>query len=89
MSLPDLNFLFEVSVRSLQEVELAALNRSANLSKAVKHELDLWVEKEAEAMLARWFLDNREALLQAALKRIELRPKKVELLESSKEKKLA
>lgn len=89
MSLPDLNFLFEVSVRSLQEVELAALNRSANLSKAVKQELDLWVEKEAEAMLARWFLDNREALLQAALKRIELRPKKVELLESSKEKKLA
>ncbi|GAC1632816.1 MAG: hypothetical protein NVS9B14_06530 [Candidatus Acidiferrum sp.] len=52
---------------SLQDLELAALNRSANLSRALKRELDSWVEQTAAAMLARWMIENREALLDRGL----------------------
>jgi hypothetical protein len=87
MPLPPLEFLFEASAMSLQDLELAALNRSANLSKVLKHELDLWVEQMAAAMIARWMMDNREALLRGSS--VEIKPKKVEFLEAREEKKSA
>lgn len=64
-ALPPLDFLLEASTMSLQDLELAALNRSANLGKTVKSELEQWIEQCAAAMLARWMIENREALLAA------------------------
>lgn len=65
MPLPPLSFLLDASHTSLQDLELASLNRSANLGKSIKRELDDWIEQSAAAMVARWMLDNREALLSA------------------------
>lgn len=64
-ALPPLSFLLEASQTSLQDLELASLNRSANLGKAVKSELQMWIEQCAAAMLARWMIENRETLLEA------------------------
>lgn len=58
-----LSFLMEASHSSLQDLELAALNRSANLGKAVRSELEQWIAQCATAMLARWMIENREHLL--------------------------
>jgi hypothetical protein len=66
-ALPPLDFLLEASLISLQDLELAALNRSANLGKAVKSDLEQWIEQCAAAMLARWMIENREALLSAGV----------------------
>lgn len=87
MALPPLEFLLDASKMSLQELELSALNRSANLSKILKIELDTWIEQMAVAMIARWMLDNREALL--SWQQIEIKPKKVEFLGTGEEKKTA
>ncbi len=87
MDLPPLEFLLEASGISLQDLELAALNRSANLSKVLKHELDLWVEQVAAAMLARWMMDNREALLSR--REVEIKPQKVEFFDVREGKKSA
>lgn len=71
----------------MQDLELAALNRSANLSKVVKHELDLWVEQAAIAMVARWMLENRDKLLEG--RTIEVKPKKADFFAVREEKKSA
>ena len=63
-ALPPIDFLLEASLISLQDLELAALNRRANLSRAILSELDQWVEQSATAMLARWMIEKREELLQ-------------------------
>jgi hypothetical protein len=87
MALPPLEFLLEASGLSLQDLELAALNRSANLSKVLKHELDLWIEQMAAAMIARWIMENREALLRG--NSVEIKPKKVEFFDAREGKKSA
>jgi hypothetical protein len=56
-------FLLDSSRSSLQDLQLAALARSANLAKAVKSEIDQWVEQLAVAMLARWMMEHRETLI--------------------------
>lgn len=89
MSLPPIEFLFDASVRTLQDLRLASHNHSANLSKAVRAELEAWVEREATALLAEWLLTNREGILREAALRLGARPKKVELLESAEAKKQA
>lgn len=89
MSLPPIEFLFEASTQTLQDFELAALNHAANLSKAIRSELDMYVEKTAEALLTRWIKENRSALLREAAKRIELKPKKTELFASEEDRKSA
>ena len=71
----------------MQDLELAALNRSANLSKVVKHELDLWIEQAAIAMVARWMIENRDKLLEG--RTIEVKPKKAEFFAVREEKKSA
>lgn len=76
MALPDIEFLLESSMRSLEDLELSARNRSANLSKAVRAELDAWIEQQAAAMLVRWMIEHRDALVFP-----EIKPKRVELLE--------
>lgn len=63
--LPPLSFLLDASRACLQDLELASLNRSANLGKAVRSELEQWIAQCATAMLARWMIENRETLLSA------------------------
>lgn len=63
MSLPPLNFLFEASKRSLQDAELAELDRSNSFAKAIRVEHDAWVESLAKAEIYRWFLEHREEIL--------------------------
>lgn len=64
-AMPPLSFLLEASMGSLQDLELAALNRSSNLGKAAKEEIQQWIEQSAVAMLARWMMSNRDALREA------------------------
>lgn len=61
-----LSFLLDASRSCLQDLELASLNRSANLGKAVRSELEQWITQCATAMLARWLIDNRDTLLSRA-----------------------
>lgn len=63
--LPPIDFLLEASQTSLQDLELASLNRSANLARAVRSEIEQWIEQSAAAMVARWMIENREKLLAA------------------------
>jgi hypothetical protein len=79
-----LDFLREASPRSLQDLELAAQNRGANLSKAIRAELEAWVEQVATAMLARWFIENRDRLETAGAA-----PKKADFLELQKRERSA
>src|SRR5437588_12650803 len=72
-SFPPLSFLLGASTNSLEDLELAALNRRANLAKAVRYELEQWIEQSAAVMVARWMVENREALM-GGTPAIEARP---------------
>lgn len=87
MAIPPVEFLFDVSASMLQDLELASRNRSANLSKALKAEIDLWIEEMAIALLARWMRENREALL--GMTTIEIKPKSVDFFATGEGKKSA
>lgn len=87
MSIPPVDFLLNASPRSLQDLELASRNRASNLAKALKVELDDWIEQEATALLARWMLTNRETLLGGKV--IGAGPHKADLLLDKPESKSA
>ena len=72
--LPTLEFLLDASDKSLQDLELSALNRASNLGKGIKEEMFAWAEQYAAAMLARWMLENREGILAAARREVSLPP---------------
>lgn len=61
-----IEFLLEASLMSLQDLELASLNRSDKLGKQVRIMLEEWIEQKAAAELARWMIENRDKLLGAA-----------------------
>lgn len=65
--MPPLSFLLDASKQSLQDLELAALSRSANLGRATREEIQQWIEQCALAMIARWMIENREKLLQTVI----------------------
>ncbi len=84
MPLPQLDFLFDASKRSLEDAELAELNRSNNFAKAIRVEHDAWIESLACALLYRWFMDNREQILSH--REVGAPPKKAtKLFENRKE----
>jgi hypothetical protein len=76
--LPQLDFLFDASKRSLEDAELAELNRSNNFAKAMRVELDAWIESAACAMVVRWMMDNREQILSR--REVAIPPKKIRKL---------
>lgn len=86
MPLLPLDFLMEASARSLQDCELASRNRSANLSKIIRRELEAWIEQEAAAMLAQWIRENREAIIRYAATTVEMEPKKIDFLKRDERK---
>lgn len=63
---PPIEYLLHASFITLQDLELAALNRSSNLRKVVHRDLDVWIEHQVTAIVVRWFMENREELRQFA-----------------------
>jgi hypothetical protein len=57
---PPWEFLLSASRNSLQSYELSRLSHAANLRKEIGALLDLWMEKNSAAMLARWLMEQRE-----------------------------
>lgn len=62
---PPWEFLLSASRNSLQSYELSRLSHAANLRKEIGALLDLWVEENSAAMLARWLMEQRERPPQA------------------------
>ena len=57
---PPWKFLLSASRNSLQSYELSRLSHAANLRKEIGALLDLWMEENSAAMLARWLMEQRE-----------------------------
>ncbi len=57
---PPWEFLLSASRTSLQNYELSRLSHAANLRKEIGALLDLWMEENSAAMLARWLMAQRE-----------------------------
>jgi hypothetical protein len=64
---PPIDYLHSASRSSLQSFELARLNHAANLRREIAVLIDQWLEETAEAMLARWMLDQPGSLRQPSL----------------------
>ncbi|SRR6266571_2429087 len=62
---PPWEFLLSASRNSLQSYELSRLNHAANLRKEIGALLDLWIEENSAAMLARWLMEQQERPQQA------------------------
>ena len=62
---PPWEFLLSASRNSLQSYELSRLSHAANLRKEISALLDLWIEENSAAMLARWLMEQRERPQQA------------------------
>jgi len=62
---PPWEFLLSASRNSLQSYELSRLSHAANLRKEIGALLDLWMEENSAAMLARWLMEQRERPPQA------------------------
>ncbi|MGB6546461.1 MAG: hypothetical protein WA871_12340 [Candidatus Acidiferrales bacterium] len=57
---PPWDYLRRASTASLQSFELSRLNHAANLRNEIAALMDQWLEETAQAMLARWLLENRD-----------------------------
>ena len=68
---PTLEYLLSCSKQSLQDLELASLNRAANRLKAAKLEYEEALREAEAAGVARWLIDNREELLVRARQTLE------------------
>ena len=62
---PPWKFLVSASRNSLQSYELSRLSHAANLRKEIGALLDLWLEENSAAMLARWLMEQRDHPRQA------------------------
>ena len=69
--LPSLEYLLECSEMSLRDLELAALDRAAQCKKRAKMELDESVAQQEAAGVARWLIDNRAGILDAARRTLD------------------
>src|SRR5437016_5299396 len=68
--MPDLDFLLKHSLMTLSELELTSLSRSSNALKRAKEEMEEAVAQREIAGVARWLLEHREDLLEAARRTI-------------------
>ncbi|HVB87489.1 MAG TPA: hypothetical protein VNK23_12585 [Candidatus Dormibacteraeota bacterium] len=59
-TLPD-GYLDVCSIEALESLELARLNKAANLRGEMKEVLSRWMEAEVDAKLARWMLEKRRS----------------------------
>jgi hypothetical protein len=63
---PPLEYLLSCSAKSLQELELCALNRSQQCLRAAKEEWEEALAQREMAGVARWFIEHRPYLLETA-----------------------
>ena len=70
-TLPSLEYLLECSKQSLADLELMALNLSANCLRVARAEWEQAVAQREVAGVARWLLENREEILATARRTIE------------------
>ena len=63
MALPPIEYLLDCSLKSLEDLELAALNRSQQCLKAARAEFEEACAQREAAGVARWLRENRETLL--------------------------
>jgi hypothetical protein len=72
--MPSLRYLLNCSRQSLYDLELAALNRSSNCLQVAKTEWQEAVAQREIAGVARWLIENRDALLQMTSRTVDVRP---------------
>jgi hypothetical protein len=70
-TLPPLEYLFACSEMSLQDLELASLDRGAQRLKAAKAEWNEAVSQFANAEVARYFRDHRGEIIDTARRTLE------------------
>ena len=71
MEFPPLDWLFDCSDTTLQDLELAALNRSSRHMKAAKADWTAAVHQMATAELAKYLREHREEILELGRKSLE------------------
>jgi hypothetical protein len=64
--------LFGYSRTTLQDLQIASLDRAARALKAAKHSWNEAVREEAIAAVAAYFLEHREGMLEAARRTVEV-----------------
>lgn len=69
--LPSLEYLLECSDNSLQDLELACLNRSQQCLRAARSEYEEAIAQREAAGVSRWLIENRRELLKQASLTIE------------------
>jgi hypothetical protein len=63
---PPWEFLLTASRNTLQSYELSRLGHAANLRKEISSLLDQWLDENANAMVARWLIEQRERTVLGA-----------------------
>ena len=63
---PPWEFLLTASRNTLQSYELSRLGHAANLRKEISSLLDQWLDENANAMVARWLIEQRERTVLAS-----------------------
>lgn len=71
MEMPPIEWLLDCSETTLQDLELAALNRSSRHLKAAKADWSAAVTQMATAELAKYLRKHRNEMLELARKSIE------------------
>ena len=56
---PPWDYLHDASISSLESYELTRLNHVANIRREMGALMEQWIEDSAQALLARWILDDR------------------------------
>jgi len=63
---PPWEFLLTASRNTLQSYELSRLGHASNLRKEIASLLDQWLDENANAMVARWLIEQRERTVRAS-----------------------
>jgi hypothetical protein len=63
---PPWEFLLTASRNTLQSYELSRLGHAANLRKEISSLLDQWLDENANAMVARWLIEQRQRTVLAS-----------------------
>ena len=63
---PPWEFLLTASRNTLQCYELSRLGHASNLRKEISSHLNQWLDENANAMVARWLIEERERTVRAA-----------------------
>lgn len=71
--LPKPELLFDFSHRTLQDLQIASLDRAARSLKAAKAAWNEAVREEATGLIAAYFIEHRESILEAARQTIEVK----------------